>query len=356
MIQLHTLGTVDLRRDGEEVTTVLAQPKRLTLLVYLAASWPPRYHSRASLLALFWPGSEPERGRNALRQALHYLRRALGSSAVLSRGDDVAVNGAEVWCDAAVFESALQQGAYEEAVRLYGGEFMPGVSVEDAAGASEWLEQERLRLQAAAAQAERGRTASEAGAAPAEHVPEASAPRAGADAAARVRDAPLRARRRVRAGAWRRLAAAGATLVIVAVAAWLARPRAAVAPGAVPPTIAVLPFTAGAAEAEASAALSESLRAGLSQLAGVRVVSQPAPSPDGGVDSIARALHVAHVLAGSVSARGGRMQVTVQLLETPGGSTVWRAAYDRAPGELAALRDEIVRAVAAKLRARGEEH
>ena len=41
MIRLRTLGPLDLRgSDGEELRTILAQPKRVALLAYLALATP----------------------------------------------------------------------------------------------------------------------------------------------------------------------------------------------------------------------------------------------------------------------------------------------------------------------------
>src|SRR5215208_4043159 len=109
MIRLLTLGAVDLRNDGREMSTVVAQPKRLALLVYLASARPRGFHSRDTLLALFWPESDGERARNSLRQALHHLRRSLGEGAVPGRGDrEVGVDPALVECDAASFDQAVE--------------------------------------------------------------------------------------------------------------------------------------------------------------------------------------------------------------------------------------------------------
>ena len=108
MIRLQTLGTVDLRSDGREMSTVIAQPTRLALLAYLAAARPRGFHSRDTLIALFWPESDGERARNSLRQALHHLRRSLGEAAIPGRGDrEVAVDPTLVECDAALFDQAI---------------------------------------------------------------------------------------------------------------------------------------------------------------------------------------------------------------------------------------------------------
>jgi DNA-binding SARP family transcriptional activator len=55
MIRVQLLGMVDLRADdGAQVDAVLAQPKRLALLAYLATAAPGSTR-RDTLLATFWP-------------------------------------------------------------------------------------------------------------------------------------------------------------------------------------------------------------------------------------------------------------------------------------------------------------
>lgn len=154
MIQLETFGAVDLRREGESVRAVLAQPRRLLLIAFLATARPRGFHSRDRLLGLFWPHSEPERARNSLRQALHHLRRALGDEAFLSRGDhEIAVNPTVLRCDAVAFDEALEAGDREAAVRLYRGEFLPGLFLDGAADLERHLEDERARYRRAAVRA-----------------------------------------------------------------------------------------------------------------------------------------------------------------------------------------------------------
>ena len=79
-IQLRTFGTIDLLdADGREVRSLLAQSKRLALLVYLALAPPPYFRRRDTVIALFWPELDDEHARGALRQALSYLRQSLGA-------------------------------------------------------------------------------------------------------------------------------------------------------------------------------------------------------------------------------------------------------------------------------------
>src|SRR5262245_3855050 len=100
MLRLRVLGTIELSdSEGHELSAVLAQPKRLALLVYLTAA-PDAFHRRDTLLGLFWPEHDDARGRAALNQALGFLRKELGESGILvSRGDEeVGINSAKLGC------------------------------------------------------------------------------------------------------------------------------------------------------------------------------------------------------------------------------------------------------------------
>src|ERR1700680_4123343 len=88
MVILRTFGTLDLRRpDDSPIAGLLAQPKRMGLLVFLAAAGPSQANLRDTVLAMFWPELPAPRARRALNQALYELRRALGPNAIMSRGD-----------------------------------------------------------------------------------------------------------------------------------------------------------------------------------------------------------------------------------------------------------------------------
>ena len=148
MIELRTLGAVDLRdAAGTELRSLLVQPKRTALLAYLAVAAPRGLHRRDSLLALFWPEHDAAHARNALRQALHGLRRALGDDVVVTRGDeDVGVDAKRCRCDVWVFEQALDGGDLERGVSLYGGPFLDAFFVDGAPEFERWVEGERDRL------------------------------------------------------------------------------------------------------------------------------------------------------------------------------------------------------------------
>jgi DNA-binding SARP family transcriptional activator/TolB-like protein len=133
---------------------VLAQPKRLALLTYLAVARPHGSHRRDRLLAMFWPDSDDEHARAALSRAIYFLRRVLGDGVIVSRGDEeLSISADHFWCDAAEFDTQLEQGRSREALELYHGDLLPGFFTSDANGFEEWLEREREYLRDRASQA-----------------------------------------------------------------------------------------------------------------------------------------------------------------------------------------------------------
>ena len=157
MIRFRLLGTIDLRNaDGQVLLPVLAQPKRLAVLAYLAAGSPAGLHRRDTLVALFWPELDQEHARNALSKAIHFLRRALGEGAIISRGsDEVSLGHAAISTDVTEFAAALEGHRFEAALELYRGDLLQSFYVPAAPGFEEWLERERARLRARAAAAAR---------------------------------------------------------------------------------------------------------------------------------------------------------------------------------------------------------
>jgi len=155
MIEFRALGTVVLRTpEGEDIRPVLAQPKRVALLAYLAAARPHGFHRRDRLLALFWPEQDERHARWALNQALQHLRGSLGKQVVVSRGDgEVGVDPAQLACDVAQFETALDAGENDQALELYRGDLLDGFHLSGAGEFERWLEEERGRLRERAARA-----------------------------------------------------------------------------------------------------------------------------------------------------------------------------------------------------------
>jgi Tol biopolymer transport system component/DNA-binding SARP family transcriptional activator len=159
VIRLRVLGPIELHdSDGRELSAILAQPKRLALLIYLAVG-ARGFHRRDTLLALFWPELDELHGRQALNQAIRFLRKELGGSsrsAVTSRGtEELGIDTASLWCDAAALRDEIVATRYREALELYRGDFLQGFFADSGAEFEQWLDAERARLRAAAAKAAR---------------------------------------------------------------------------------------------------------------------------------------------------------------------------------------------------------
>ncbi len=137
MFELQTLGGLDLRaRDGAELRGLLAQPKRLALLIYLAVAQPRGFHRRDTLLALFWPELDQGRARAALRKAVLVVRQGLGPGALVGRGDEeLGLADGVVSCDAIGFERAVGERRFGDALDLYRGDLLEGFFI---AGAPEF--------------------------------------------------------------------------------------------------------------------------------------------------------------------------------------------------------------------------
>jgi eukaryotic-like serine/threonine-protein kinase len=157
MIRLHLLGATDLRDEqGREVTAVLAQPKRLALLAYLAAASPHGPQRRDTLLGLFWPELDQDHARNALNKSVYFIRQSLGEGALVSRGaDELAFNEAVIWVDVREFSQVVDAGEMEAGLVLYRGDLLPSFFIPDAPEFERWLEQQRDRLRGRAAEAAR---------------------------------------------------------------------------------------------------------------------------------------------------------------------------------------------------------
>ena len=132
---------------------MLAQPKRLALLAYLASATPRGFHSRDTLLALFWPESDQERARNAC------ARRCITCGVPwATTSSSAAATARWGWTRRSLVRRrrvrrAVAEGRHEDALKLYRGDLLPGFFIEDAPEAERWLEDERARRRSAAVDA-----------------------------------------------------------------------------------------------------------------------------------------------------------------------------------------------------------
>ena len=150
-INLRALGGLRVQTaDGRELSAIIAQPKRLALLLYLSVV--PGPHRRDVLVALFWPELSAIRARGALRKALQFLRHELGDTVLVWRGaQELLLDRTLLRCDVVEFRAAAEEGRALDALALYGGDLAPGLFVAGALGFEQWLDSERARLRELAA-------------------------------------------------------------------------------------------------------------------------------------------------------------------------------------------------------------
>ena len=155
MVRLTILGETDLRRDdGTSVGSVLAQPRRYALLVYLVLEADGGSVQRDNILGVFWPDLPQKKARQALRTALHFLRRSLGREAIVSRGGALEIDPERLSCDALDFRAGMLADSLEDALRHYGGDLLPGFYLDGGPLEFErWLEEKRRTLRRQAADA-----------------------------------------------------------------------------------------------------------------------------------------------------------------------------------------------------------
>ncbi|HVX88262.1 MAG TPA: hypothetical protein VG940_04990, partial [Gemmatimonadales bacterium] len=151
-LRITLFGTFDIQ-GPEPATRLAAQPKLVSVLVYLLLATPRGYQRRDRVAGLFWPEQPDPRARASLRNVLYGLREALGPDAVETRGDEeVRVPDGAVECDALAFERAIADGELARALELYRGELLAGTFL-GVPALEQWLEERRTAYRSAAADA-----------------------------------------------------------------------------------------------------------------------------------------------------------------------------------------------------------
>jgi DNA-binding SARP family transcriptional activator len=146
-LSLSLLRPFQATLDGEPVTDFESNKVR-ALLAYLATE-ADRPHRRERLAGLLWPEWPDRAARNNLRYALSNLRQAIGDRQAKppflhTSRETIQFNSAsDVWVDVTAFTRLLEGETQtvpelEEAVALYGGEFLEGFSLGDSAAFEEW--------------------------------------------------------------------------------------------------------------------------------------------------------------------------------------------------------------------------
>ncbi|MBN1975799.1 MAG: PD40 domain-containing protein [Anaerolineae bacterium] len=157
-LSLSLLGPFQAALDGEPIVAFESNKVR-ALLAYLAVE-ADRPHSREKLAGLLWPERSDQDASANLRYALSNLRAAIENRAasppflLVSRQTIQFDPAGDAWVDATAFGELLASPApslsdLEQAVNLYGGEFLEGFFVGDSVAFEEWalLKREQLDRQ-----------------------------------------------------------------------------------------------------------------------------------------------------------------------------------------------------------------
>lgn len=145
MLFLRTFGGLSLENGGRPITGAAAQRGRLAILAVLATAGGTGV-SRDRLFALFWPDSDIERARGALKQALYAVRRDVAEQELTLGTSELRLNPNVITSDVAAFEGALAAGDLDGAVSRYVGPFLDGIYLKDAPEFERWVDGQRDRL------------------------------------------------------------------------------------------------------------------------------------------------------------------------------------------------------------------
>src|SRR6476646_4976243 len=152
--------------------------------------------------------------------------------------------------------------------------------------------------------------------------------------------------------------AAGAILVLgaIAIGAWLY--QRAQASAATERSIAVLPFenrSEDKANAYFAVGIQDEILTRLSKIANLKVISristQHYKSAPGNLAEIGKQLGVAHILEGSVQRSGDGVRVNVQLIKAANDSHLWADTFDRKLTDIFSVESVVAKAIADQLRA-----
>ncbi|RMF36182.1 MAG: hypothetical protein D6759_03880, partial [Chloroflexi bacterium] len=153
-LRVQTLGGFRLRRGDREVVRWPRRSARDVFLLLLEQA--PRPVPKERLMEQLWPGSPPDKAAQSLRRAIADLRRTLEPELPAGLPSRYVVTGDETyalhlpegsWVDAVAFEDALARAlalrpreaeekrkaleVLEDALALYGGDYIPEAPYED---------------------------------------------------------------------------------------------------------------------------------------------------------------------------------------------------------------------------------
>ncbi len=357
MIRIQFLGGACLRDGAAVLTGPPAQRHRIALLALLAGAWPLPV-PRARLLALLWPEKDELAARRLLNLAVHVLRKALGSSAIVTIGDGLLLGTDGLSCDVLDLRAAAADDDVARVAELHAAPLLDGFSLPEAVDFGHWLDDTRRELQrihrrVVLLQLERSEGQGDLhGAVAACRQLVALDPYSGDDArrlmraleqagdrASAIRQAVEHAQRR------RADLELGPDPAVAILADEL---REGVLAAVEPPSIAVLPLRIVGAEPEAHAladGIAEEVIALLTKRRDLRVIARGAVQAlrarDATPRDVGRTLSVRHVLDGSLRVADGRVRVVATLIDAETERPIWAESYERAHTDVLALQSDI---------------
>ena len=147
MLQLRTLGGLELRGPDGPVTGAASRRRPLALLAVIAAAG-ARGVTRERLIGILWSDSPEEQARHVLSQSLYALRRGLGADELVLDTGVLRLNPAVIASDIAQFNDAIDAGDRSGAIAAYQGSFLDGFYLSGAPLFERWVEEERDRIAA----------------------------------------------------------------------------------------------------------------------------------------------------------------------------------------------------------------
>ncbi|MCA9839574.1 MAG: tetratricopeptide repeat protein, partial [Trueperaceae bacterium] len=138
-LSVDLLGVPTVRRQNQAIH--LGTRKALALLAYLALK--KGAVARAELDILLWPDHDSTRARRSLRDELSRISKVVGRGVILAAGQNIQINSEKLDLDLWLFDEALENERFGEALSFYKGPLLDGLYVKEAAPFETWLEQQR---------------------------------------------------------------------------------------------------------------------------------------------------------------------------------------------------------------------
>jgi PAS domain S-box-containing protein len=158
MWAISTLGGLSIERNGESVTETVTH-EAAALLIYLGRVG--HACTKKALAELLWGERTHRRAMSSLSGILAEIRTRLGGLITIT-GDAVALDpAADLWLDVDELEEKLSAGELEEAITLYKGPFLAGLSTGGEGALEQWIAQQRRQVHSAVLDALQALTARE---------------------------------------------------------------------------------------------------------------------------------------------------------------------------------------------------